>query len=39
LSYDLLKDFAPVALLPANPQLIVSKKNVPRQISRNSSPG
>jgi tripartite-type tricarboxylate transporter receptor subunit TctC len=29
LSYDLLKDFAPVALLPANPQLIVSKKNVP----------
>ncbi len=29
LSYDLLKNFAPVALLPANPQLIVSKKNVP----------
>jgi hypothetical protein len=26
LSYDLLKDFAPVALLPANPQLIVSKE-------------
>jgi len=28
LSYDLLKDFEPVTLLPANPQLIVSKKNV-----------
>jgi len=29
LPYDLLKDFEPVALLPANPQLIVSKKSVP----------
>jgi tripartite-type tricarboxylate transporter receptor subunit TctC len=29
LSYDLLKDFAPVARLPANPQLIVSRKNLP----------
>jgi tripartite-type tricarboxylate transporter receptor subunit TctC len=29
LSYDLLKDLEPVALLPANPQLIVSKKSVP----------
>ncbi|HMA73562.1 MAG TPA: tripartite tricarboxylate transporter substrate-binding protein [Xanthobacteraceae bacterium] len=29
LPYDLLKDFAPVSLLPANPQLIVSKKSVP----------
>ena len=29
LNYDLLKDFAPVARLPANPQLIVSKKDVP----------
>src|SRR5215471_18343773 len=29
LGYDLLKDLAPVVLLPANPQLIVSKKNVP----------
>jgi tripartite-type tricarboxylate transporter receptor subunit TctC len=27
LSYDLLKDLEPVALLPANPQLIVSKKS------------
>jgi tripartite-type tricarboxylate transporter receptor subunit TctC len=29
LNYDLLKDFAPVARLPANPQLIVSRKSVP----------
>jgi tripartite-type tricarboxylate transporter receptor subunit TctC len=29
LNYDLLKDLDPVALLPANPQLIVAKKNVP----------
>jgi len=29
LSYDLLKDFEPVALLPANPQLIVTRKTLP----------
>ena len=29
LDFDLLKDFAPVALLPANPMLIVTKKDVP----------
>jgi tripartite-type tricarboxylate transporter receptor subunit TctC len=29
LPYDLLKDLVPVAELPANPQLIVSKKSVP----------
>jgi tripartite-type tricarboxylate transporter receptor subunit TctC len=29
LGYDLLKDLDPVALLPANPQLIVTKPNVP----------
>jgi tripartite-type tricarboxylate transporter receptor subunit TctC len=29
LPYDLLKDLVPVALLPANPQLIVSRKTVP----------
>ena len=29
LPYDLLKDFAPIALLPANPMMIVSNKNVP----------
>jgi tripartite-type tricarboxylate transporter receptor subunit TctC len=29
LPYDLLKDLDPVALLPANPQLIVSRKTVP----------
>src|SRR5258705_4873489 len=29
LSYDLLKDLDPIALLPANPQLIVTKPNVP----------
>ncbi len=29
LPYDLLKDLEPIALLPANPQLIVSKKSVP----------
>lgn len=29
LNYDLLRDFEPVVQLPANPQLIVSKKNVP----------
>jgi tripartite-type tricarboxylate transporter receptor subunit TctC len=29
LNYDLLKDLDPVALLPANPQLIVAKKDVP----------
>src|SRR5258707_712355 len=29
LSYDLLKDLEPVALLPSNPMLVVSKKAVP----------
>ena len=29
LNYDLTKDLDPVALLPANPQLIISKKDVP----------
>ena len=29
LNYDLLKDLDPVALLPANPQLVVTKPNVP----------
>jgi tripartite-type tricarboxylate transporter receptor subunit TctC len=29
LDFDLLKDFEPVALLPANPMLIVTKKDVP----------
>jgi tripartite-type tricarboxylate transporter receptor subunit TctC len=29
LNYDLLKDLEPVAQLPGNPQLIVSKKSVP----------
>ncbi|HMK80769.1 MAG TPA: tripartite tricarboxylate transporter substrate-binding protein [Xanthobacteraceae bacterium] len=29
LAYDLLKDLDPVALLPANPELIVAKKDVP----------
>jgi tripartite-type tricarboxylate transporter receptor subunit TctC len=29
LPYDLLRDLEPVALLPSNPQFIVSKKNVP----------
>jgi tripartite-type tricarboxylate transporter receptor subunit TctC len=29
LTYDLLKDLDPVALLPANPQLIVARPNVP----------
>src|ERR1044072_470758 len=29
LGYDLLKDLDPIALLPANPQLIVTKPNVP----------
>jgi tripartite-type tricarboxylate transporter receptor subunit TctC len=29
LPYDLLKDLEPVARLPANPQFIVSKKNIP----------
>jgi tripartite-type tricarboxylate transporter receptor subunit TctC len=29
LSYDVVKDFAPVARLPGNPQLIVSKNAVP----------
>jgi tripartite-type tricarboxylate transporter receptor subunit TctC len=29
LDFDLLKDFAPVALLSANPMLIVAKKDVP----------
>ena len=28
-AYDLLKDLEPVALLPANPQLIVTKPSVP----------
>ena len=31
LGYDLLKDLDPVALLPANPQLIVTKPTVPAQ--------
>jgi len=31
LNYDLLTDLDPVALLPANPQLIVTKPNVPAQ--------
>ena len=29
LDFDLLQDFAPVALLPANPMLIVTRKDVP----------
>jgi tripartite-type tricarboxylate transporter receptor subunit TctC len=29
LNYDLLKDLEPVAQIPGNPQLIVSKKNLP----------
>jgi tripartite-type tricarboxylate transporter receptor subunit TctC len=29
LSYDLLKDFEPIALLPSNPMLIVSGSNLP----------
>jgi hypothetical protein len=29
LSYDLLKDFRPVALLPSNPMLILARKGVP----------
>jgi tripartite-type tricarboxylate transporter receptor subunit TctC len=29
LAYDLLKDFDPIALLPSNPQLIVTRKDVP----------
>jgi tripartite-type tricarboxylate transporter receptor subunit TctC len=29
LSYDLLDDFAPVAVLPSNPQLIVARKSLP----------
>jgi len=29
LPYDLLGDFAPIALLPSNPMMIVSNKNVP----------
>src|SRR5438876_3312147 len=29
LSYDLLRDLDPVALLPANPELIVARKDVP----------
>jgi tripartite-type tricarboxylate transporter receptor subunit TctC len=29
LDFDPLKDFAPVALLPANPMLIITKKDVP----------
>jgi tripartite-type tricarboxylate transporter receptor subunit TctC len=31
LSYDLLRDFEPIVLLPANPLLIVSKKSVPAE--------
>lgn len=31
LSYDLLSDFDPVALLPSTPQLLVSKKALPAQ--------
>ena len=29
LDFDLLKDFEPVALLPSNPMLVVTRKNVP----------
>jgi tripartite-type tricarboxylate transporter receptor subunit TctC len=29
LAYDLLNDFEPIALLPSNPQLIVTKKDLP----------
>ena len=29
LSYDLLKDFEPIGLLPSNPQLIVARKSMP----------
>jgi len=29
LQYDLLKDFAPIAQLPSNPQLIVARKDLP----------
>jgi tripartite-type tricarboxylate transporter receptor subunit TctC len=29
LSYDLLKDFRPVALLPSNPMLVLARKGVP----------
>ena len=29
LPYDALKDFEPIALLPSNPQLILSKKTIP----------
>ncbi len=29
LSYDLLKDFDPIALLPSNPQLIVARNGIP----------
>jgi len=39
LTYDLLKDLDPVALLPANPQIIVAKKDVPAIISKSSSTG
>jgi tripartite-type tricarboxylate transporter receptor subunit TctC len=29
LTYDLLRDFEPISLLPSNPQLIVAKKSMP----------
>jgi len=29
LTYDLLKDFAPIALLTSNPEIIVTRKNMP----------
>ena len=29
LTYDLLKDFDPISLLPSNPQLIVARKGIP----------
>ncbi len=39
LDFDLLKDFAPVALLPANPMLIVTKKDPASDLKRvNSGP-
>ncbi len=34
LTYDMLKDLDPVALLPANPQLIVTKPTCRQRISR-----
>jgi tripartite-type tricarboxylate transporter receptor subunit TctC len=31
LSYDLINDFQPIALLPSNPQLIVARKSLPAE--------